>query len=237
MKTFFTIVVNILIFAPFYTISQSVISSGGFSVQNSSVMISFTIGEVFIGDLLNNDLNVSMGFQQPGVNNSNIPEFRSINNFTLENDETICFDALNTISVTDLTVQQQATLTLIAGETIKIHPSSIVAHGGNFHAYISNDFCNNPEVDQSETMITSSFPSSFKVYPNPFTESFIVEIESQDNNSRSSVELYDLFGKKIDCYLQIDKYKTFNNIRIPKGVYIIRVINGNTIEVKKLIKK
>jgi len=91
-----------------------------------------------------------------------------------------------------------------------------------------------------DTAVTSDEIIDFKIYPNPFKDSFKINRTNNFRNSKLKVELYSIIGKKV-----LTKYIEFNsntivvdNLKLSKGVYIIKITSGdNTVLTKQLIKQ
>lgn len=92
-------------------------------------------------------------------------------------------------------------------------------------AEISNLFTNN-------VLSASTFSSelSFSLYPNPATESFSIEMETE----LKSVEIYSLQGQKVLS----SNAKNINVATLAKGIYLVRIEDeNNTTATQKLIIK
>ncbi|MFV0233717.1 choice-of-anchor J domain-containing protein [Empedobacter falsenii] len=72
------------------------------------------------------------------------------------------------------------------------------------------------------------------VYPNPVEDSFKIDLGTSINKSKVSIELYDMVGKKVQSFDYADSY---NISSLPKGTYVLRINDGTTKVVKKLVKK
>ena len=68
------------------------------------------------------------------------------------------------------------------------------------------------------------------LYPNPTQGSFHIDLIEE-----SDINIYNLLGQNV---MHLDKVSGSQQIHIenaPKGLYFVRIQNGNQIEVKKLI--
>lgn len=72
------------------------------------------------------------------------------------------------------------------------------------------------------------------VYPNPVEDSFKIDLGTSINKSKVSIELYDMVGKKVQSFDYADSY---NISSLPKGTYVLRINDGTTKVVKKIVKK
>ena len=82
--------------------------------------------------------------------------------------------------------------------------------------------------------------TGFDIYPNPTSGVFNVSFISSSN--KVSIALYDVVGRKIsenteDTANNAPFNKTLNYQYLPKGIYFIKVTDGNLISTKRLIKK
>ncbi|MCX6279361.1 MAG: DUF1566 domain-containing protein [Bacteroidetes bacterium] len=74
----------------------------------------------------------------------------------------------------------------------------------------------------------------FNVYPNPISNEFTIEIKG--NRENVSFELLNSFGQIVQTGSFIET-TVFNTPNLATGVYLVKLQNGNTFEVKKLIKE
>jgi hypothetical protein len=77
-------------------------------------------------------------------------------------------------------------------------------------------------------------PSGFKIYPNPSTGNFTIEIENPSNNV--SIGVYDLVGNQIKI-MEISPNKLFYSIdlKVANGIYLVRVRNWEKVFNQKVI--
>ena len=159
---------------------------------------------------------------------------------------TVCYDATNTITTagngTKFTVQSEGSSTMIAGQNIKLLPTTIVQSGGYMWGYIAptGPWCvtpSMPAVALAEDEIPRSIlQSSFKVYPNPTNDNFILEFIGDADQVK--VDIYGIWGEKIlTAILNGERKHEFSLSDKPVGVYFIRVISGEKAETIKVIKQ
>ncbi len=175
---------------------------------------------------------------------STIPENRILQNHTISG--TQCFNALQTITVagtgTAFLVQSGGSATMIAGQNILYFPTTIVQSGGYMLGYIApaGPFCIAPSIPAvakvEEEIPRSIVKSLFKVYPNPTTGNFFLELAS--DAYRVNVDLYGMWGEKVlSALLNGERKHEFSLSDRPVGVYFIRVISGDNAETLKIIKQ
>jgi len=165
-----------------------------------------------------------------------------------------CYDAGQTIYVagngTAFIVQSGGTATLIAGEKISFMPGTKVFEGGSMHGYITTtgQFCGNKSGGGSgngEGIATDTLPNPnitanqvFRVYPNPTTGNFILELNGDNNGSSIQADIYSMQGEKIvAAEFKGEKKHEFSLAGYPPGLYFIRVVNGKDTGAGKIIRQ
>lgn len=190
-----------------------------------------------------------------GLNCPVIPYQTNINNITLVNGQTQCYNAMQTIIVagpgTYFEVQNGANAIFIAGQKISFLSGTTVHLGGYLHGYItpSGPWCNQggvfPQVDlESRDSSKRDIPLSryceetfFKVYPNPTTWSFTLELSRIGKEQLVHIEIYSMCGEKIFTkQFTGERKQEFSLSNQPSGIYYIRVIAGDKVETGKIIK-
>jgi hypothetical protein len=80
-------------------------------------------------------------------------------------------------------------------------------------------------------------PSGFKVFPNPTTGAFILELSEPAEAEYIVVEIYSMLGERIisSRLLGSTQYE-FDLSEKPRGVYLVRVLNGDAVGFEKVIK-
>jgi hypothetical protein len=160
---------------------------------------------------------------------------------------TECFDALHTIYVagnsTTFTVQTGAHATLIAGQNILFYPGTIVAQGGYMNGYIAQNgpWCiTQPFIavmngtDESKQETGRQF---YKIYPNPTTGSFTLEMDPATSSGNFQVEIFDMKGIRMLTKELSGGWKhDFSLSGHPEGVYLIRVISNGNYGTTRIIK-
>lgn len=180
-----------------------------------------------------------------------VPAQLELTNVIVGTDQTKCYDATQTITVagngTLFIVLNGGSSTLIAGHNIRLLNGTTVMPGGYLWGYITtNDqYCgvrtrtlvNNP-MDINETDITTGPEAFFKVYPNPTTGKFRLEIEGSFAISTSIIKIYGLMGNEILHEETIGKQlNEFSLESSPNGIYIIMVMSENHVGLVKVIKQ
>ena len=176
-------------------------------------------------------------------------------------DETIaggdaeCFDALQTITVSDFTVEAGGSATLIAGESIHLLSGTKVEQGGYLLARIAaheDDYCGipraieiakEPVTSKEEDVVSTDFPFEvrengfFKLYPNPTDGTFTLELTSAELDQTITVEVYSMLSARLfSKELPLQRLHTLSLAGQQPGMYIIRVMQGDKVGVERLIK-
>jgi hypothetical protein len=178
-----------------------------------------------------------------------VPLNRLVENVTLTNGQELCLDAVQTITVQDLLVQSGGTIHLVAGQSVLLLPGVIVEANGYLRAWIDTDgiYCANakaivaasdqplPEIKFDEAL---QMKSGIKVYPNPTTGFFIIDLPETDEESSANVEIYGMMGELIDqITLFGDRSYQFNLSNLARGIYIVRVLQVESLYMEKVIRQ
>lgn len=179
-----------------------------------------------------------------------VPENRELDDESIADGDTECFDALQNITVLDFSVEAGGSATLIAGQNIVLLPGARIEPGGYFHAYITQDdtYCAGPvakELDAEEVIVAAAETPVriredlfFEVFPNPTQGSFTLELTSVDPEQNRTVEVLTMLGRRLHIQaLPPQRQHTLSLEGHPPGLYIIRVMEGNKVGVERLIKR
>lgn len=180
---------------------------------------------------------------------SNIEVNRVIRDLVVIAGQSVCFDALFTITVageeTVVIVEGEGSMTLIAGRNILFLPGLKVEPGGYMHGYITPDgiFCGSMDasmvtVEGKETGSNIQGAPDFRIYPNPTNGRIILELQSIALPGTIKVEIYDMQGKTIlsDALAGCVKYE-FSIADRPSGIYLIRITSSKHTETVKILKQ
>ena len=133
---------------------------------------------------------------------------------------------------------------MIAGQNIHYLPGTTVQSGGYLWGYIAptGPFCvapSLPAIDPIENETPKgSEKSFFKVYPNPNTGNFILELTGEALVDRVKVDVYGIWGEKIlTAQLNGERRHEFSISNRSSGVYFVRVITGDKAATLKIIKQ
>ena len=178
-----------------------------------------------------------------------VPLNRLVENVTVNNGMELCFDAVQTVTVQDLVVQSGGIIHLVAGQSVLLLPGVIVEANGYLRAWIDTDgmYCANAKAivaatDQPvpEIKFEEALPpiSGIKVYPNPTTGIFTLEMAESAANSRVDVQIFSMIGELVQqTNISGEKSHEFNLSSQPRGIYILRVLQGENIFMEKVIRQ
>lgn len=83
------------------------------------------------------------------------------------------------------------------------------------------------------TTETRQMDNRVKVYPNPTSDYFKLALPAETEKLKTMISLYDMSGKMVKEFKVADQYDISS---LSKGAYMIKVKDGSTIKVTKLIK-
>jgi hypothetical protein len=106
------------------------------------------------------------------------------------------------------------------------------ARPGNPENLISNTEISKPI---SESTINPNPTSKLIIYPNPASESFVITSEYSISNAH--IQLFDQSGKAVSINIEgVNKYYKKIVVKgLSKGIYILKISNGNQIQSTKII--
>jgi hypothetical protein len=169
----------------------------------------------------------------------NVPENRKVQNMELTTGQEVCFDAVTNLTVREVTVDNGATTSLIAGSSIIMTPVVKVFEGGYLSARITEtaDFCSHatnelagsPETLSLKAIPAKLFPTaSFRVYPNPTEGLLTLESRVMDPHRKLQIHLFNMMGELVLSEVhQGQRLYTMNLAGIPAGIYNLQVSDGS----------
>jgi len=165
----------------------------------------------------------------------------------------VCYSAGQTITVagggTFFFVPNGSSVDLVAGQNIILLPGTLVRLGGYLHGWISTDgsFCNttksilagnvaeDTEIDNSVIVNKDSF---FKVFPNPTTGNFTLELFLEPDGTLVKVQCYNLLGSLImEKEFYSGKLHEFTLIDQQPGMYVLKVVQNQNAGMQKIIRE
>ncbi|MFH0760815.1 MAG: T9SS type A sorting domain-containing protein, partial [Bacteroidota bacterium] len=181
-----------------------------------------------------------------------------LTDITIPNGTTICYDATQTIILagngTFFTVENGGSVTLIAGLNILMLPGTTVQPGGYMWAYITTtgQYCgptNSPVYPVAKNEITKVNPEEFipvtkpavpqcKIYPNPTTGNFTLELTGLAETASVQVEAFSIMGEKIFTrVLSGTSNHVFSISERPSGLYFVKVTAEGSSQILKVVKQ
>ena len=177
------------------------------------------------------------------------PAMRAVQNETVINGQSTCFDATQTITVagtgTTFIVENGGNVNLIAGISIDYLPGTWAKAGSHMHGTISpsGPFCGvkaatliTAETAGEENPIVVEKPN-IRVYPNPTNGKFKMELTGKLQTEMIRVVIYGLRGEIVlSETLSGETGHEFSLSDNPAGIYFIKVVAGDNVLTSKLIK-
>jgi gas vesicle protein len=179
-----------------------------------------------------------------------IPTNQSLENITIFSESGACYNATQTITVagnnTYFTVEAFGEATMIAGQNIVMLPGTTVASGGYLHGYItSNDqYCLVPVASPAKSAENkgdkpaAANEFTLKLFPNPATAEVVLDLQGIADGTQANLEMLGMRGDVIRTGSFSENGKHLLSLyNLPAGVYCIRMISGNQVITKMLLKK
>lgn len=115
------------------------------------------------------------------------------------------------------------------------HPSTVISDGHSLYGTTQRGGTNDQGtifkyLFNATGISKNDLSSDFKIYPNPSSGKFIIEI--QNNQKDLNIEIYNVIGEKV---LQQQTSKEIDLSDSPRGIYFIRVYEGEKIYTRKII--
>lgn len=175
-----------------------------------------------------------------------VPENRTVDGITLGVDDIECYDAINNITVTNTNIGNGASVEFRAGVNIIFGDGFISEEGSYVLAIITDVYCTLPasmlaseEIVVPEIQTGMPVPgTTFKVYPNPSSGVFALELSGVENTEKVTVEVFGMMGERLlRSDLSGSQVYQFDMSAMPRGVYILRVLRGDQTYIQKIIRQ
>jgi PKD repeat protein len=175
-----------------------------------------------------------------------IPASIEIGTTTITGSE--CFNASQTIIVAGngalFKVVYGGMATLVAGQNILYYPGTVVDSGGYMIGYIAplGPWCSRQPLMAVQTgtgeAMTLTGDQFFRIYPNPTSGNFMLEINSFRKDSSLLVEIFNMNGAKIwSEELAGEPRRQFSLKGNPSGIYLVRIISANHSGTMRIVKQ
>jgi hypothetical protein len=228
---------------------QGTVSTGGDATGAGGTM-SYSVGLTDFQYYSSGHGSLSLGLQQTWIMSTEPPQVLEISDLAIADGQALCFNATETVIVAGdgnlFTIHDGGYAEIIAGQNILLKYGTSVEHGGSLYAHISTVWCDPipgmlasheeetfPDYPAFEPTSKSAF---FKVYPNPTTGEFTLELLAFEANETIVVGIYSIQGHLLQIaeYLP-QKYYNFNLADKQPGMYILRVVRNLDAGMSKLI--
>ncbi len=226
---------------------QGNVAAGGDATGTGGTM-SYSIGQTDYLMYSSAQGSLSLGLQQPFL--QSLPFVLEVPNTTIFGGQALCFNAEQTVIVAGdgkhFIVEAGGHADIIAGHNILLKHGTRVELSGSLYARISNIWCppqqgmlaafDEPVQIKAlfEPELTTNF---FKVYPNPTTGDFTLELLKVEEATLLLVEIFTMQGHLITRKeLPIQKQYSFSLASRQPGIYLIRVFKGQENGTGKIIK-
>lgn len=179
-----------------------------------------------------------------------LPENTTVQNVTVASGQDTCFNATNTVTIAgngnSFVVQNGGSATMVAGQAILYLPGTIVEAGGYMLGYITENgqYCGTqPAAPLVAASVAGPGPlvsekPAFRIYPNPTTGSFTLEIPGDGRLQGAAARIYDIRGNNVlDIRLGGQNKEVISLENQPEGLYFIRLVSGEASETGKIIKE
>ncbi len=159
---------------------------------------------------------------------------------TILSGQNLTFQASSQLTATNI-IQSGATATYRAGSRVVLQPGFRAAAGSNLRVRIQA--CTAREAAampvlaarltpaQSQQLVSES--DKVVVYPNPNSGMFTIALT--DAHATGEFEMYNLAGVRVHAGKLRTPQKEVNLSRLPKGVYLLKVITDGQLQTKKVI--
>jgi hypothetical protein len=179
-----------------------------------------------------------------------IPVNLTVQNVTVGNLQTECYNALDTIlvagGITTFVVENGGTANFIAGKAIRYLPGTRVDLGGTMTGIIapSGPFCGGVIPPVVAAVVTGVEPlpaafeqSQFTIYPNPTSGNFTLMQKGNKQYGHVKVEVVGMRGERVLMSEMIgEKQHEFQLSDVPTGLYFVRIIAEDYTETIKLVR-
>jgi len=175
-----------------------------------------------------------------------------IQNITVQEGESRCYEEVGTIVTggdgTYFHVESGATANLVAEQNVRMLAGTHFKHGSDVHVLIASGgtYCLNHmskpasivQQTDEQTEALPAFSDFYRIYPNPTSGVFTLELRDSGSWSQISVDVYNSIGKKMRHEeVTIHQRYDFNISDLPTGIYFIKVLRDGTFDMAKTMIK
>lgn len=178
-----------------------------------------------------------------------IPPTLTLHNIIVSPSDPDCYAATDLITVSDFIVNTGISVTLVVGPNgaIRLLEGTRVIEEGYLRAWIDvfENYCSLPEATVAAKNETAAFVATemaepvslFRAYPNPTTGIFALELNQVEAGMPATLEIYNLMGNRL-MQKEISGTSLWNIdlTALPRGMYIVRVLNNGQAETQRIIR-
>ncbi|HNY02197.1 MAG TPA: T9SS type A sorting domain-containing protein, partial [Bacteroidales bacterium] len=178
---------------------------------------------------------------------SGIPSTLNLSGHIVPGVNTECYKAMQTITVQNFTVESGASVNMIAGSNIRLMPVTWSKSGSHYHGWISMlDPCGSlppamvvSQPDAGLAVGEVRTPGRFfRVFPNPTTGNFTLEMTGADDGPAIRVNIYGMQGERIlSTELPSQARYHFSLVNRAPGLYLVQVVSGRESGVVRVIRQ
>ncbi|MCX6280017.1 MAG: T9SS type A sorting domain-containing protein [Bacteroidetes bacterium] len=185
-----------------------------------------------------------------GIEFMTMPSILTVSGLTINSGTDTCFNAAQTINVSNITVKTGGSATFISGGNILLQTATKVENGGYLKASITTNssYCmlNKSAITLNEEELPKEIKTAemneavalFAISPNPTFGAFTLKMIDFETTQIIHLEVYSMMGEMVmQSKLFGQRQYDFDLSGRSKGVYFIRVISGDKMGVEKLIKQ
>jgi len=168
-------------------------------------------------------------------------------NVTIGSGQSECYEATNVLTTggdgAAFVVQPGGSALLVAGQSIRMLPSTLAVAGGYLHAWISGEtYCPFPPADQGfiTQMAGDNSPvargGNLTLHPNPATGLFYVDMPAGEGFGMTILEIFDVTGERVLSRKWLAGATVAADLNgRPSGLYLVRVTRDSRIFTGKII--